>query len=436
MGGERRSATSTLNERVTRGVEAELRAAVAARWEPPPEVFLWRVRRCIEAMVYALLVDEKVDVAQLGDKTLEELCRHDKLRSALSKEARSHLDSLRQYGNAGTHFQLDGGVSDDSATIAANALVPLVRWYFERGDRPMSDEIRAHLAALLDRERRLAPPLERERDRALARVASLERRLAGAPTGLVGASTSDQDDAPAAWWTIGPRVVRWALVSGVLMVAAFAFGRSTRDPVTSSAAIETVTSADPPAPTPAPVAAPPAAPVEAAAPSPVVAPNLVAAPTPTAEAATPLHCDPGMHLVPSTGGAAPFCIDDNLVTTAEYQSCVEADAGGCTQAGRTSYCNSPNALTDRTRPANCVSREDARHYCAWRYPDRGRLPSRQDLLGRRELRFHQAPGTSEWSDTELSPSGHMWILAGPGGVRAPQAPSTRSSGVSFRCVVR
>lgn len=106
MGGERRAATSTLHERVGRAVERELTEAAAARWEAGPEVFLWRARRCAEAMLYALLAQQKVDIGPLGqqNKTLDELLKHDQLKGALPREMRTHFDLVRQYGNTATHF--------------------------------------------------------------------------------------------------------------------------------------------------------------------------------------------------------------------------------------------------------------------------------------------------------------------------------------------
>lgn len=434
MGGERRSATSTLSERVTRGVEAEFRAAAEARWEPPPEVFLWRARRCVEAMVYALLVEVGADVMSLAEKPLEELCRHEKLRGVIPRGERDHVESLRKYANTGTHFQVEGAASETSAGIAASALSALMRWYYERRGETLAPAVLASLAALDDRRRRLVPPMEVERDAALAQAAALAQRMENASTARVSTpSVSGADGRVRRSRDIG-RIARWGLVGVSLAAVSFALGHWMLDSVSTSAAPSPIVVTDPPDPPPVtPSAAPPA---EVSPPPSVVTHDAVAAPPSASEAATPLRCDPGMHLVPSTGGALPFCIDDQLVTTAAYQSCVDADAGGCTQAGRTLSCNLPNHSVLKHRPANCVSLDDARQYCAWRHPGRGRLPSQQDLQARHGTWFQQAPMTSEWSDTELSPPGRVWILAGPGGVRAPQAPSTRSSGVGFRCVVR
>lgn len=434
MGGDKRSATTTMNERVTRGVEAELRAAAAARWEPPPEVFLWRARRCVEAMVYALLVELGVDVLPLAEKPLEELCRHEKLRGVIPREARDHVESLRKYANTGTHFQVEGDASETSAGIAASALSALMRWYYERRGETVTPAVLASLAALDDRRRRIVPTMEVERDAARAQAAALARRMENESTTRVSTPSASGADGRVRRSRDVGRIARWGLVGVSLAVVSLVLWHSKPDSASTGATGSSSAATDRPVPTPVTsLDAPP----EEVPPPPLVVTHDAIAVSSTSEAATPLRCDPGMHRVPRTGGPDPFCLDDELVTTAAYQLCVEADGGvRCTQAGRGISCNSASRGESPSPPANCVSPDDARQYCAWRHPGRGQLPSQQDLQARHGAWFRQAPRTSEWSDTELPASGRVWILAGPGGVRAPQAPSTRSSGVGFRCVVR
>jgi formylglycine-generating enzyme required for sulfatase activity len=64
---------------------------------------------------------------------------------------------------------------------------------------------------------------------------------------------------------------------------------------------------------------------------------------------------------------AAFAIDRTEVTVGAYRGCVAG--GACTAAGTGRYCN--GAGKDE-HPANCVSWDQARVYCAWKG---GRLPS-------------------------------------------------------------
>ena len=82
-----------MNQRVLRAVDVELTAAAAERWVVPVEGFLWRARRCAEAMLYALLVEAGVDVIQLAakGKGLNDLATHPKLQGVIPRAMRDHL---------------------------------------------------------------------------------------------------------------------------------------------------------------------------------------------------------------------------------------------------------------------------------------------------------------------------------------------------------
>jgi len=103
-----------MNQRVLRSVDAEIVAAARERWVVPVEGFLWRSRRCAEAMLYALLVEATVDVAQLAEqgKSLDSLLKHTGLQGQIPRAMRVHLESVQKYGNSATHYQPDGLASE------------------------------------------------------------------------------------------------------------------------------------------------------------------------------------------------------------------------------------------------------------------------------------------------------------------------------------
>ena len=77
MANDRKSATSTLTARVSSAVGDELREAARARWDASADVFVWRARRCAEAVLYAVLHREGVDVEVLAKqrKGLDQLLK-------------------------------------------------------------------------------------------------------------------------------------------------------------------------------------------------------------------------------------------------------------------------------------------------------------------------------------------------------------------------
>jgi len=203
MAGPRKTATTTLDERMHRAVESEFLAAAAARWNGAREEFLWRCRRCLEALLYALLLGKgaKVQPSAKGPKTLDDLLKHDALEELMPREMRDHAESVRKYGNTGTHFQVDGDVSEASASITASAFAEVLRWYFTRDGADLPAELQRAQRALTDPQWRIPSPLESARDQERARAESLQRALNTRPTPVDAPVEGDR--ARLAPWGIG-----------------------------------------------------------------------------------------------------------------------------------------------------------------------------------------------------------------------------------------
>jgi hypothetical protein len=410
-----------MNQRVLRAVDVELTAAAAERWATPVEGFLWRARRCAEAMLYALLVEEKVDVTQLAEqgKGLDNLAKHAKLQGVIPRAMRDHLESAQKYGNTATHFQPEGPASDASATIVANALSDLARWFYTRDGKALPDALAAPLAALIDERQRLRAPAELALQHEQRRAHELTRRLDAAT-----ARTADRPPPPftARLAAIG---VGLAVVGGAL---GFGAGRAS--------APEAAPLAVTPTPITAPasvLAAPTAPPVEvtptSAAPVDGVTPSRVA-----------LSCPGGMMHVGPPAEPGAFCVDVAPVREGEYRRCVTA--GRCPhpplEQGPGSNWNLGAAGNEYA--ANFLPWEMALAYCQQRAPGGG-LATHQEWRAtathRVDVRILR--GTREWSYDESG--GAMRQLRGdPRGVTdyawsaLPEAQGYRD--VSFRCVLR
>lgn len=345
MGSQRRSATATASERVIQAVQTEAREAAAVRWDAPGEVFVWRARRCAEAVLYAVLCQEGVDIDAIAKqrKGLEGLLEHKQLEGALNRETRAQLKALQDFGNIAAHYQLSGGVSESSVDAMGRLLAALLREFYEKDGGALPEGLLPLLAALTDRQSRLRSAAEIEGDRARQRVRELEARLhtlEAAPRTHTGFAPRDRQ----------ARTV--VLLLGVAMVGGlggYFVGRSDAAPlaelpVPALARIprpappedhpHDAALAEPTAPPSPPQEPPPAAPPEAPAPPEVICPDRMVR-------------------------AGDGCIDEDPVPMGSYRRCVVV--GRCARPMPGDGCNWENAQDGLA--ANCVTWEMARTYC-------------------------------------------------------------------------
>lgn len=425
MGGARRTATDTLTERILPRVDEELTAAALARWDGAPEVFLWRSRRCVEAMLYVLLIEAKVDVTQLAEqnKGIEGLSKHDKLQGVLTREMRNHVESVQKYGNTATHFQVEGPAGEASAEIAAKALVELARWFYERSGQ-LPERLEPTVAALTDPTRRLlgaserALDEERRRNRELTQQLHVTRRPA-----LVAADAPPLGDRRFIGFSVG--------IALTAAVVSFTAGRATRGPD------ETITEPAPLAPTPVQAGVGPVtSPEHPATPPAEASPPPVPPPTPPAE---PPRCPPTMQLIPARGDVAAFCIDRDLVLEGDYRRCVN-DPRRCDRPGPATEdgCNWQNGAPADGYAANCLSWALARDYCQRTHGAGASLPARAEWQAAAAARpvLRVRADTQEWSEDSEGP-GQRLVRGGAGSVTWAPAPEGRGRRhIGFRCVLR
>ena len=437
MAGDRRSATSTLTARVESAVGEELREAAIARWEHSADVFVWRSRRCAEAVLYALLHRARVDVDALAKqrKGLDQLLEHKQIEGALSRETRAQLASLRDFGNIAAHYQLTGGVSGDSAEGVARFLAGMLREFYasEGGDVPEPQA--AHIAALTDPARRIQTRHEIALEEERQRTRDLTLRLNQSQRSVASAREAPRGYAAGYLVPVVAAVV-------IAIAAAFVLGRSASEPSAIEQTQPTLTLADA-APTivaPAPIAEPSPPPLGpaplTAEPAPLAAP--VDDPPPARIAPPPLQCPRGMTRVPAGEGRAEFCVDLRPVTESEYRSCFAQ--GGCahpTSAGP--GCNWASGAVANGLAANCISWRLARDYCRAQRVN-GDLPSRAEwnALAAPRGGFVVRADTHEWSADEAGDDRYQ--VRGERGARgfawASEAGEPGRRYISFRCVVR
>jgi formylglycine-generating enzyme required for sulfatase activity len=373
---------------------------------------VWRARRCAEAVLYAVLAREGADVDGLAKqrKGLDHLLEHKQLEAALSRETRAQLATLREFGNIAAHYQLQGGVSRDSADAVAKLLAGLLREFHGLDGASIPDAQRPFLVALTDPAHRIRTTVEEERDEARRQLAEVGRTL------------------PPVVDTQRPslRPIVGALVLGAAI--GFAGGYVARPP-----AHATTTTADTLARRtvePTPVAAPPVAPTPVA-PAPTLPTAIEPPPAPT------LVCTRGTVRVAGDGSTSPFCIDVAPVTMRQYRACVIQ--GTCPRPLSGERCNWRSGPAADGFGANCVTRDEALAYCQWR-PGGGALPTRAEwqLVRPSNAGVRLLPGTDEWAADDAT-DGRAWVRGGwsHSGVTwrtAPVTPGGRD--ISFRCVVR
>lgn len=445
MGNNRKTATTTQNERVTRAVEEEFMAAAAARWGEGGEEFLWRSRRCLEAMLYALLFEKGADVTAVMEagKGLDELLKQPELKGLLPREVRDHIDTVRKYGNTGTHFQVDGDVGATSTHNTALALDEVIRWYFKRGGPAVPATIDRHLLALRDAHKRILSRLETTLTEERERADALTRQLSAQPP-----SRAAPPDAPRSIFAPWVGGLCAAIVAGAF---GYVLGKSTVSPsaMREGASVpSTVTTAGAVKPPPVPPSVAPSLGSLPTSPPPEIPP----AETPPAE--TPLSEAPALDAPRDPGvpdGAPPrcsamqrsariggrvFCIDAEYVTMHDYRRCVAQ--GSCSRPEFGTGCNWQNGPAFDGNAANCVSREQALTYCSSRAEGAASLPTRAEwraVRARRDLILRDdtdewtaddAPGGRAWTRGARTDADFAWQIVLPRGNRS----------LSFRCVVR
>ncbi len=413
MAGERRSAVASVVVRVQSAVSTELREAALVRWSPTSEAFVWRARRCIEALLYALLLEQGADVAAIAEqgKTADELLRHEKLKGlAWPREIRDHLESVRKYGNTASHFQADGAVSATTATIVATALHEVVRWYLTRASSLSADD-EASLRGLRDEGHRVRSAAELALDGERQRVTLLEDAMRGRPP----VASSDPVRAGVPWWAL-------AAVGVVSAAGGFVFGRS-HDAAPSVPAVyendrvvTPVTKVSPPPERTVPVV--PMAPVV----------DVPTAPAERVDASVDGRTT--VTVVPPEvarwrvcpAAADRHCVEPDLVTTASYRHCVMR--GRCTRPVCSTNEGSNWAQGDAGNafPINCVSREQAEAFCA----QRGGVLTSFEALNEVRARITRPKRTNEWTDRGVA------RLSSDVRLVARQASPSRA--VSFRCM--
>lgn len=409
-----------MSQRVLRAVDAELTAAAAERWVVPVEGFLWRARRCAEAMLYALLVEAKVDVTQLAEqgKGLDNLAKHTKLQGVIPRAMRDHLDSAQKYGNSATHFQPEGLASEANATIVANALSELARWFYTRDERAVPAALQGPLAALIDERHRLRSPDELALEQEKRRTHELTQRLHAA------AAPSVERPPP-------PFTARLAAI-GVGLVAlggalGFGAGRLSHAPE---------------APTPAPTAVAVPSPPTQSAPSiePTVAAAPIVEPAPVALAPSGVTaCPSGMLRVGARGEPGAFCIDQDAVLEGEYRRCVARGRCERPPPAPEPGCNWDNGARADGYAANCLPWSLARAYCR-QLRGEGDLPTRVEwqAVAANRVGVRRLANTNEWSSDALA-GGMRHVrgaLRGAAFVWSAEPEARGHRDVSFRCVLR
>lgn len=429
MASPRKTATTTAVASLLESVARETREAALARWTAPPDVFVWRARRCAEAVLYCVLAREGANVGELAKqrKGLDHLLEHKLLEGAFSRETRAQLTTLREFGNIAAHYQLEGGVSAESADGVARLLAGLLREFYALDGSAVPEAQRSYLAALTDASSRVLTPGEQEVFAARRELDEVTRQLHAARAAHEASAPSPQPGSR--------RHGRLAAAAIALAGFGFAVGRVTTGPSLSLATAHLEGPPLAPAPPPTPVVlnpVPPRAPAPVEPPAPVTAPSTPLAPTPPPRA-TPLRCDVGMIRVERDGAA--FCMDRAPVLTGAYRRFVEADAG--TRPSHGDGCNWQNAADDLA--VNCVTYPQALAYCRWRHPERGSLPTRAEWteVRRRAGGTQLPPNTNEWASQTLDGAAVVRGARTATDFAWAQVPPARGDrSVSFRCVVR
>lgn len=407
-----------MNQRVLRAVDVELTAAAAERWAVPVEGFLWRARRCAEAMLYVLLVEAKVDVTQLAEqgKGLDNLAKHAKLQGVIPRAMRDHLDSAQKYGNTATHFQPEGLASEANATIVANALSELARWFYSRDHGAIPDALHGPLAALIDERQRLRSPAELALEQERRRTHELTQQLRSA------VAPSVERPPPAFTARLAGLGVGLVAVGGALGFGAAWISHAPEVPAVAPTVIA------PTAPsTPSAQPAPPAPPVAepAPAPLPVASEGMQA-------------CPAAMRLVGARGEPGAFCIDQDAVLEGDYRRCVTLGRCERPPPAPEPGCNWENGLNALS--ANCLPWELARAYCRQLGGGGGDLPTRVEwqAVAANRIGVRLVANTNEWSSDPAV--GGMRPVRGPrqgAAFRWAAEPEARGHrNVSFRCVLR
>ena len=416
MANDRKSATSTLTARVSSAVGDELREAARARWDASADVFVWRARRCAEAVLYAVLHREGVDVEVLAKqrKGLDQLLEHKQIEGALSRETRAQLASLRDFGNIAAHYQLRGGVSSDSADAIARLLAGMLREFYAYEREQVPAELAGALRALTERSAREPTASELELEQMRRESDGLRRTL----NATLAAPTAPQHRKRS---YLGVAVA-FALTGAAIAVVVV---RTQYD--AAPAAMQAAVLDSAPTPTPVAPAPPPAVPASA--------PSSVAVEAPTTPALPP--CPPGMRRIEGQNGEMPFYIAQEPVHQGEYRACVRAHPATCLRPRSGHGCNWQSGEAADGNAANCLPWSDARAYCAATYGASAGLPTDAEwraAIARRAIR--RAGRTREWSG-DAGARGTRRVFAMPPAVDQSSVPEDAAlRDLGFRCVVR
>lgn len=138
-----------------------------------PEAFLWNARRAAEAIVLARLAFERRPIPKDEGRTLGKLLEQDAVRAMLGKrEMCEHMETLRRYGNMGTHVQ-DDPLTLVAPRIVAGPLEAATTWLFEG----IKQEVPGDVKAALERIERGEPsPEDRLRQSRPSRIRVIPRR--------------------------------------------------------------------------------------------------------------------------------------------------------------------------------------------------------------------------------------------------------------------
>ena len=433
MANDRKSATSTLTARVSSAVGDELREAARARWDASADVFVWRARRCAEAVLYAVLHREGVDVEVLAKqrKGLDQLLEHKQIDGALSRETRAQLASLRDFGNIAAHYQLRGGVSSDSADAIARLLAGMLREFYAYEREQVPAELAGALRALTERSAREPTASELELEQMRRESDGLRRTL----NATLAAPTAPQHRKRS---YLGVAVA-FALTGAAIAVVVVRTQYDAAPAPAQATLLDSATTQAPVAPVPTPVTPEPAPAPSSPAPPDAPSPVLVEAPTPPAHARGVTRCSAPMRLIHGGATVADFCIDAAPVREGAYRSCVTG--GGCAHPPRATDrgCNWESSLNFFA--ANCLPWSLARAYCAHALGPKGDLPTRSEWEAANAARPRITVETdvTEWSADPQHPGTRL--TRGPrmndGTFRWSARPESEAlHTIGFRCVLR
>lgn len=378
-----------------------LEACALYRYDERPERFLLEARRALESAIFAMRERHFGD----GAESLDDLFKKLQGKRLLDAKRKADFDVIRSRTNPAAHVpRPDQSVSHEDVERVAAELPGVAEWLF--GDRSAADYPEAAVAQALKQiagaEKREPPSAE------LARLRREQEDLQGEldaerqKRGTLREELADAERRASERPPPGQAANRWrGVLVGVLVGAAVggAAGYQLRGPATASEPANEMLAEAPasvseqlagenvvPASRPTPSAAASDVPEVELQPR----PECPAGSTRVAPEPFRLGPPPDRDWIPAAARAsdhdvAPFCVANTLVTSGEFDECV--NDGACR---RQEQCRSP---TDPNAPAACVARDEANRYCAWRFESGASLPSVAQLeaLARTDSLKHLVP---------------------------------------------